>query len=74
MELGLGRCKQVEKCLRKGGILDLIESAIEVKYVLKELETAVGSEVTLSSILKEIGFGVFGALRDIISLTPCQIF
>ena len=50
-----------------------IVSATLEKKELKWLATRRGSEVTVPSISREIGFAVDEVLRDMISLTPCQI-
>ena len=74
IDLGLGWFKNDEKCLSVRGILDLIVSATELKYELNSLATAKELEVTASPILSEIGLAEVEVLREIIFLTPCQIF
>lgn len=73
MEFKLGRFKKDVKFLSLSGILDRIVSATEEKKELKEFATRMGSEVTVSFILSEIGLEMELDLRDMISFTPCQI-
>ena len=73
IDFRFGCFKNAEKCFSLTGILDLIVSATLEKKELKWLATRRGSEVTVPSISREIGFAVDEVLRDMISLTPCQI-
>jgi len=52
----------------------LIEEAIELKKVLKELAAVEGSEVRELSINRDIRILFFDKLTEIICLIPCHIF
>lgn len=73
-ELWLERLRKEEEFLEEGGTLDLMDSAIEEKYELKEFATSAGLELTTPFILKDMGWAALDDLRDMISLTPCQKF
>ena len=60
--------------LEVGGILDLIDSAIEVEKLLKPLAMSTGSVTRASPMRMESGGGVFGGFVQMILRTPSQIF
>jgi len=54
-------------------MLDLIESAIEMKKSLKQLATLSGFALTVSLIVIDIGLAELPVLEEITSQTPDQI-
>ena len=72
MELGTGFLRNCENCLDANGMSFLILSAIETKYLLKESEMTVGSDVGVLSTLRHIGDEEAEERREIRDLTPSQ--
>ena len=68
-----GLDKKEEKFRSDSGNLDRIVLATFEKYELNSHATLWGSELIISSILSDIGLAILEFLREIISLTPCQI-